>query len=70
MELRLDEAIDGPDVLQKIEAESDAIVLAVGLGKDVEARFSGDHLPGVWDSLPFIEAIKTGLPRRSASGCW
>jgi dihydropyrimidine dehydrogenase (NAD+) subunit PreT len=61
VELRLDEAIDGPEVLQKIEAESDAVVLAVGLGKDVEAHFSGDHLPGVWDSLPFIEAIKTGV---------
>ena len=25
-------------------------------------RIPGDDLPGVWSSLPFIEAIKTGRP--------
>lgn len=62
VELRLGRAIDSPEALREIEAQSDAVVLAVGLGKDVEADFAGDHLPGVWDSLPFIEAIKTGAP--------
>ena len=52
-------AIDTPDALANIEAFSDAVVLAVGMGPDADVRYPGDELPGVWDSLPFIEAIKT-----------
>jgi len=35
-------------------------VLAVGMGADADVSYPGDGLPGVWESLPFIEAIKTG----------
>lgn len=55
-------AIDTPDALAALEEETDAIVLAVGMGADADVRYPGDTLPGVWDSLPFIEQIKTGRP--------
>jgi dihydropyrimidine dehydrogenase (NAD+) subunit PreT len=47
--------------LEALEAEVDAVFLAVGMGPDTAISFPGDNLPGVWDSLPFIEAIKTGF---------
>jgi glutamate synthase (NADPH/NADH) small chain len=37
------------------------------MGSDEHLSLPGDDLPGVWDSLPFIEAIKTG--RTPAVGC-
>lgn len=43
-------------------AEADAIFLGVGMGPDVAVHYPGDELAGVWDSLPFIEALKTGPP--------
>jgi dihydropyrimidine dehydrogenase (NAD+) subunit PreT len=55
-------AIDTPDALANIEAFYDAVVVAVGMGADANVRYPGGDLPGVWDSLPFIEAIKTGTP--------
>lgn len=60
VELRLGEPIDTPEKLAELETSYSAIVLGVGLGKDVEVHYQGDHLEGVWDSLPFIEALKTG----------
>jgi glutamate synthase (NADPH/NADH) small chain len=43
---------------------ADAVFLAVGLGADVAVSYPGDDLTGVWRSLPFIEALKTGAPPR------
>ena len=37
-----------------------------GSGEDTDVDLLGDDLDGVWDSLPFIEAIKTGTRLRSA----
>ena len=62
VELRLSRAIDSPETLHEIERESDAVVLAVGLGADLEPELPGSELPGVWRSLEFIEALKTGRP--------
>jgi len=45
-------------------AGAGAVFLGVGLGPDVPVRYPGDELGGVWDSLPFIEALKTGAPPR------
>ena len=42
----------------------DAIVLAVGMGADVDVTYPGDDLDGVWESLPFIERLKTGAAAR------
>ena len=38
----------------------DAVFLGVGLGDDVQLRLPGDDLDGVWESLPFVEALKNG----------
>ena len=48
----------------EVIAEADAVFLGVGLGPDVPVRYPGDELAGVWDSLPFIEQLKTGAPPR------
>jgi glutamate synthase (NADPH/NADH) small chain len=32
------------------------------MGADLEIALPGDDLDGVWESLPFIEALKTGRP--------
>jgi dihydropyrimidine dehydrogenase (NAD+) subunit PreT len=40
-----------------------AVFLGAGLGKDVPAQLPGEDLPGVWDSLEFIERIKLGRAR-------
>jgi glutamate synthase (NADPH/NADH) small chain len=55
-------AIDTTDALAYVESFNDAVVLAVGMGPDADVIYPGDELPGVWNSLPFIEAIKTGSP--------
>jgi glutamate synthase (NADPH/NADH) small chain len=54
--------IDTTDALAYVESFNDAVVLAVGMGPDADVTYPGDELPGVWNSLPFIEAIKTGSP--------
>lgn len=43
-------------------AAYDAVFLGVGLGEDVALDLPGNELLGVWESLPFIEALKTGTP--------
>jgi dihydropyrimidine dehydrogenase (NAD+) subunit PreT len=45
-------------------AAADAVFLGVGLGPDVPVNYPGDDLAGIWDSLPFIELLKTGSPPR------
>ena len=62
VEFRVGEAIDSPEALRRIEDGNDAIFLGVGLGEDVEPAIPGSDLPGVWRSLDFIEALKTGRP--------
>lgn len=70
VELYLNRPVDSPATLAQLEAEADAIFLGVGMGPDVDQRYPGDELPGVWNSLDFIEAIKlrhlTGIGRRVA----
>jgi dihydropyrimidine dehydrogenase (NAD+) subunit PreT len=48
--------------LEALESQVDAVFLAVGMGPDTPVSYPGDNLHGVWDSLPFIKAIKTGFP--------
>jgi glutamate synthase (NADPH/NADH) small chain len=48
--------------LSELLDEVDAVVLAVGMGADVDMTYPGDDLEGVWESLPFIERLKTGEP--------
>ena len=53
--------IDRPKLFA-IAGMNDAVVLAVGMGADTAPNLPGDDLDGVWRSLPFIEALKTGTP--------
>ncbi len=64
VEFRFEYPVDRPEVLRALEQEADALFLGVGLGSDAEVPYPGDHLPGVWDSLPFIEALKLDHPPR------
>ena len=65
VDFRLHTRIDA-ERLEELEAEVDAIVLAVGMGADVDVTYEGDELQGVWESLPFIEHLKTGKPAHVA----
>jgi glutamate synthase (NADPH/NADH) small chain len=62
VELRLGTKIGSGRQLAAATEEADAVFLGVGLGADTKVSYPGDHLDGVWESLPFIEAIKTGRP--------
>jgi len=59
VQFRFNAPIGSRKELQTLEAEHDACVLAVGLGADLDVGYPGDDLQGVWNSLPFIEGIKT-----------
>jgi glutamate synthase (NADPH/NADH) small chain len=61
VEFELGVRIDSPEALRAIEAKADAVFLGIGMGKDTEVELEGSDLEGVWESLPFIEAIKTGV---------
>ncbi len=59
VEFRLGTPSSAPEAREAIAA-ADAVFLGVGLGPDADVAYPGDELPGVWNSLPFIEALKTG----------
>jgi dihydropyrimidine dehydrogenase (NAD+) subunit PreT len=61
VEFRLGTRIDSAR-LDTLAAEVDAVVLAVGMGADLDVTYEGDDLDGVWESLAFIEQLKTGEP--------
>lgn len=51
----------GRDISQEeLESQFDAVFVGVGLGQDLPAGLPGEELPGVWNSLDFVEAVKTG----------
>lgn len=53
----------GSDVtLEQLRKDHQAIFVGVGMGDDMPARVPGEQLPGVWESLRFIEELKLGLP--------
>jgi dihydropyrimidine dehydrogenase (NAD+) subunit PreT len=59
VEFHLATPIAGPGALAGLEQEFDAVFLGIGMGADAAVRLPGVELRGVWDSLPFIEALKT-----------
>jgi glutamate synthase (NADPH/NADH) small chain len=62
VEFRFDTEIGSPAALRALEADHDALVLAVGLGEDADVRYPGDELQGIWPSLAFVEELKSGRP--------
>jgi dihydropyrimidine dehydrogenase (NAD+) subunit PreT len=62
VEIKLEAKIDSKKALAEIEKEVEAIFLGIGYGEDVLVKTPGDDLEGVWESLPFIEALKDGNP--------
>ena len=60
VELRLGTKVESRMQLEALAGGADAVFLGVGLGADTKVSYPGDDLHGVWESLPFIEAIKTG----------
>jgi dihydropyrimidine dehydrogenase (NAD+) subunit PreT len=61
VQLRLRTPVDAA-LLAELRESADAVVLAVGMGGDSDIAYPGDDLAGVWNSLDFIAAIKTGAP--------
>src|SRR5439155_26167314 len=61
VKLRLRTRVDAA-LLAELRATADALVLGIGMGGDTDVPYPGDELAGVWDSLAFIEALKTGTP--------
>jgi len=62
VEFRLGTPVRDRKTLEAIAAAADAVFLGIGMGADTDAGLPGDRLPGVWDSLPFIEAVKSDEP--------
>jgi len=58
---RLGTRVDSARLTELLD-EVDAIVLTVGMGPDLDMTYPGHDLEGVWESLPFIEGLKTGRP--------
>jgi glutamate synthase (NADPH/NADH) small chain len=59
----------GKDVsVEQIRGDHRAIFLGVGLGDDMPARVPGEDLPGVWESLRFIETLKLSAAKGLALG--
>ena len=64
VQIKLGVKVDTAEALAAIEKEAEAIFLGIGYGEDVDVKTPGDDLDGVWESLPFIEALKDGnLPQ-------
>jgi glutamate synthase (NADPH/NADH) small chain len=61
VEFRLGTQLDADDA-RELLGDADAVFLGVGMGADADVSYPGDDLAGVWESLPFIEALKTGSP--------
>ena len=60
-ELGVEIHLGRPVAPQELPAlDADAVFLGVGMGDDAAVSYPGDDLAGVWNSLPFIEALKTG----------
>ena len=54
--------VETDEDLLLLQREYDAVFLGIGLGRDADVHYPGDALPGVYESLPFIEALKDGTP--------
>ncbi len=62
VQFQLSTPVETPEDLALLEREYDAVFLGIGLGADQDVSYPGDGLEGVYESLPFIEALKEGRP--------
>lgn len=46
--------------VEQLRANHKALFIGAGMGEDMPAKLPGEYLPGVWESLKFIEALKLG----------
>jgi glutamate synthase (NADPH/NADH) small chain len=60
VEIRLGVTVGRDIAVEELRSRHAAIFLGVGMGDDLPARIPGENLPGVWESLHFIEAYKLG----------
>jgi glutamate synthase (NADPH/NADH) small chain len=59
----------GADIsVEQLNKDHRAIFLGVGMGDDMPARIPGEDLPGVWESLRFIETLKLQASRGAGVG--
>lgn len=54
--------------VEELRKKHDAIFLGVGLGDDMPAKIPGEDLPGVWESLRFIETLKLSASKGVSIG--
>ena len=57
-EIKYQQRIESAEEFAEIEAEFQAIVLAIGLGPTRDLRINGEHLKGCWGAVEFIEELK------------
>jgi len=59
----------GRDIsVDQLKSQHQAIFLGIGMGDDMPARIPGEDLPGVWESLRFIESLKLHASKGLAIG--
>ena len=61
IDVRLTSPVDQPR-LEALLGEFDAVFIGVGLGATRALGIEGEHLPGVWEALAFIEQMHDGRP--------
>ncbi|MES1247330.1 MAG: FAD-dependent oxidoreductase [Actinomycetota bacterium] len=52
----------GENELEILTERCDAVFLGIGAGPDSDVHYDNDGLEGVWNSLDFIELLKSGTP--------
>lgn len=59
----------GADIsVEQLRKDHQAVFLGIGMGDDMPAKIPGEDLPGVWESLRFIETLKLQASRGIAVG--
>jgi glutamate synthase (NADPH/NADH) small chain len=72
VDIRLGVTVGKDITVDELWAEHDAVFLGAGMGDDMPAKIPGENLPGIWESLRFIETLKLcasgglGIGRRVA----
>lgn len=60
VQLRFGVSVGTQITAEQLRTSHDAVFIGIGMGEDMPAKIPGEWLPGVWESLKFIEALKLG----------